>query len=149
MAGYDWLQFLRRNSQLSKNSEGISKNKTLGMNKTVVNAYFDSLKKIEIENELVNKLGLIFNMDESNLQLKINQEMSYLLKVQSALVWLLKAKVGRPYLVFAVSMVKGNKLQFIVFLKGKQLKMIELKSSVIACPKVLLLSWPKSLLTWT
>lgn len=71
MAGYVWLNsFLRRNPKLAiRKSEGVSKNRALGMNKKVVYEYFDLLEKTLIENGLIGEPGHIFNMDETGLQL--------------------------------------------------------------------------------
>lgn len=70
-AGYDWLQsFLTRNPSLAvRKSEGVSKNRALGMNKNVVQQYFDLLSSVLKDNDLIEKPGNIFNMDETGLQL--------------------------------------------------------------------------------
>lgn len=71
MAGYDWVQlFLRRNSDLSlRKAEGISLNRVHAMNHNEVQQYFNLLTKCLEENNLFNKPGHIFNMDETGLQL--------------------------------------------------------------------------------
>ncbi|CAF4927427.1 unnamed protein product [Pieris macdunnoughi] len=68
-AGYDWVHmFLKRNSDISlRKSEGVSYARSQGMNKAEVNAYFEMLERILSDNDLINKPGHIYNMDESGL----------------------------------------------------------------------------------
>lgn len=71
IAGRDWYKsFMRRNPNLSiRKPRGISNARALGMNKEEVTAYFDLLRSTLIENDLMDKPGHIYNMDESGLQL--------------------------------------------------------------------------------
>lgn len=64
-AGYDWLKsFLERNPELLiRQTEGLSSDKTQGMSKTDVAAFFALLEKILIEHDLLNKPSKIFNVD--------------------------------------------------------------------------------------
>ncbi|XP_072395364.1 uncharacterized protein [Diabrotica undecimpunctata] len=69
--GFDWLQsFLRRNPDLSiRKLDGVSLARSRGMNKKDVSDYFDLLEQVILENELIEKPGSLFNMDETGLQL--------------------------------------------------------------------------------
>ncbi|CAH1981192.1 unnamed protein product [Acanthoscelides obtectus] len=71
LAGFPWLQlFLQRNSRLSvRKAEGVSIDRSLGMNKKDIEAYFQLLENTLIGNDLMNKPGHIYNMDETGLQL--------------------------------------------------------------------------------
>lgn len=71
LAGFPWLKlFLQRNPRLSvRKAEGVSINRSLGMNKKDVAEYFQLLENILTENDLMNKPGHIYNMDETGLQL--------------------------------------------------------------------------------
>lgn len=76
MAGGDWLKsFLRRNSDLSvRKSEGVSLARSRGMNKKDVGDYFELLGKTLEEQQLFDKPGSVFNMDETGLQLNNKPE---------------------------------------------------------------------------
>lgn len=71
MAEFGWLKsFLRRNPELAiRKSEGVSVARAKGMNKKHVEKYICLLEEVLINNELFNKPGSIFNMDETGLQL--------------------------------------------------------------------------------
>lgn len=70
-AGYDWLKsFLRRNPDLSiRKAEGLSRSRMLGMTREAVKNYFDLLEQVLQENNLFDKPGSIYNVDETGLQL--------------------------------------------------------------------------------
>nr|XP_022906536.1 uncharacterized protein LOC111418265 [Onthophagus taurus] len=70
-AGYDWLlSFLSRNPQLSiRQAEGVSIARAKGLNRETVDNYFQLLGNVLRENNLIDKLGHVFNMDETGLQL--------------------------------------------------------------------------------
>lgn len=71
IAGQDWYKsFMKRNPALSlRKAEGISNARANGMSVTEVDNYFELLKNTLVENDLINKPGNIYNMDESGLQL--------------------------------------------------------------------------------
>ena len=71
MAGKVWLSsFLRRNPELTvRKSEGCSRPRTEGMNKTEVSNYFNLLQKVLAENNLLDKPGNIWNADETGVQM--------------------------------------------------------------------------------
>ena len=70
-AGKIWFkEFMRRNSHLAiRKSEGVSMARVRGMYRIDVNNYFNLLQQILEENNLMDKPGNIFNMDETGLQL--------------------------------------------------------------------------------
>ncbi|KAI4463223.1 hypothetical protein MML48_4g00004247 [Holotrichia oblita] len=70
-AGYVWLtSFLRRHPDLSvRKSERVSLARSQGMSRKVVSNYFELLERTLAENDLFNKPGNIYNMDETGLQL--------------------------------------------------------------------------------
>lgn len=70
-SGYDWLTaFFARHPNLSiRKSEGVSVARAQGMDRKTVSEYFDLLEKVLIENDLIDKPGSIYNMDETGLQL--------------------------------------------------------------------------------
>lgn len=70
-ADYDRVQlFLKRHPDISlRKSKGVSYARNQGMNKEEVNTYFDMFEKILCGNDLMEKPGNIFNIDEAELQL--------------------------------------------------------------------------------
>ncbi|KAB0790069.1 hypothetical protein PPYR_15615, partial [Photinus pyralis] len=75
-AGYPWLEsFLRRNKELTiRKSESVSTARSLAMNRSNVETYFSWLERTLTENDLMNKPGHIFNIDETDLQLNTRPE---------------------------------------------------------------------------
>lgn len=71
LAGKDWFKgFMRRNPNLSlRKAQGISLARAEGMNRQEVDAYFKLLKEVLQKNNLMEKPGSIFNMDETGVQL--------------------------------------------------------------------------------
>lgn len=62
--------FLKRKSDiLLRKSEEVSYARRQGTKKAEVNAYFEMLQRILSENDLIVKLGHIYNIDKSGLQL--------------------------------------------------------------------------------
>lgn len=124
MAGFDWLQsFLRRNPKLSiRKSEGISKNRALGMNKSVVKEYFDLLEKTMIENDLVNKPGNIFNMDESGLQLNNKPGQVIALKGSKCVSTITSGEKGETISIVCCFNGEGNYIPPYCIIKGKNKK---------------------------
>ncbi|KAI4462015.1 hypothetical protein MML48_5g00018725 [Holotrichia oblita] len=68
-AGYDWMQmFLKRSPDIRlRQSEGVSLARSQALNR--VDAYFQLLKQVLTDNDLMGKANCIFNMDESGMQL--------------------------------------------------------------------------------
>ncbi|XP_018567995.1 tigger transposable element-derived protein 6-like [Anoplophora glabripennis] len=71
LAGMDWLRsYLRRNPEIRvRKAEGVSTARTLGLSKTVVKNYFELLENLMRSNDLFDKPGRVFNVDETGLQL--------------------------------------------------------------------------------
>lgn len=69
-AGSDWFRsFLRRYSDLSiHNAEGVYLGRGEGMNRSDVENYFTLLQEVLEQNELFDKPGCIYNVDETGLQ---------------------------------------------------------------------------------
>ncbi|XP_072380549.1 uncharacterized protein [Diabrotica undecimpunctata] len=69
-ASYDWLNFLLKNPTLTiRKSEGVSVCRAKGIKTSCMEEYFKLLESVILENNLVEKPGHIFNMDETGLQL--------------------------------------------------------------------------------
>jgi hypothetical protein len=70
-AGIKWLQsFLRRNTDISvRKAENMSVARSVAMSKQTIEKYFTLLDTILTDNELYDKPGNIYNVDETGLQL--------------------------------------------------------------------------------
>lgn len=71
IAGRDWyLSFMERHPELNlRKPEGISVARVEGMCREEVGKYYELLKELLTEHELLDKPGHIFNMDETSLPL--------------------------------------------------------------------------------
>ncbi|XP_045773169.1 MFS-type transporter clz9-like [Maniola jurtina] len=123
-AGYDWLQlFLKRNPDISlRKSEGVSYARGRGMNKDEVSAYFEMIEKTLTENDLLEKPGNIFNMDETGLQL--NNKPGYVLaeRGSKAVAMSTSTEKGETITVIACCNAEGNFLPPTCIMKGKRKK---------------------------
>lgn len=138
MAGYDWLNSLRRrNPKLAiRKSEEVSKNRALGMNKKVVYEYFDLLEKTLIKNGLIGKPGHIFNMDETGLQLNNRPGNVVAVKGSKSVNTITSGEKGETISVVSCFNAEGSYIPPYCIFKGKKGN----PSSVMGCHQVLLLS---------
>ncbi|CAH4026755.1 unnamed protein product [Pieris brassicae] len=66
----DWLGgFLKRHSNNSRRKAQMNQTRAQKLNKTVVTDYFNKLKKIMQDNDVMNKPKRIFNIDEKGCRL--------------------------------------------------------------------------------
>ncbi|KAB0799206.1 hypothetical protein PPYR_07086 [Photinus pyralis] len=124
LAGYDWLaSFLRRNPELSvRKAEGLSRQRSLGMNKNIVQNYFQLLKNILEEHNLFNKPSNIYNMDESGLQLNNRPGEVIAGKGSKVVTALTAAEKGETITVVACCNGEGTFLPPACIFKGKNKK---------------------------
>lgn len=120
-AGYDWLKlFLSRNPDLSlRKSEGVSLNRVHAMNRKEVQEYFNLLEKCLEENELFDKPGHIFNMDESGLQLNTRPGIVLAAKGSKNVSNITSTERGETITIIACCNAEGNFLPPACVMKGK------------------------------
>lgn len=119
-AGYDWLQlFLSRHPDLSvRKSEGVSLARIQGMNRDEIKEYFNLLSTLMEENDLVNKPGSIFNMDESGLQLNSRPGIVVAEKGSKTVPVVTSSEKGETITVLACCNAEGMFLPPFVVMKG-------------------------------
>lgn len=119
-AGYDWLQlFLSRHPDLSvRKSEGVSLARVQGMNRDEVKEYFNLLSTLMEENDLLNKPGSIFNMDESGLQLNSRPGAVVAEKGSKTVPVITSSEKGETITVLACCNAEGMFLPPYVVMKG-------------------------------
>lgn len=123
-AGYDWFHsFLSRNRDLSiRKTETVSLARGLGMNRVEVASYFDLLGSVLEENNLFNKPGSIYNVDETGLQL--NNRTGYVVaqKGSKDVHALSSGEKGETISVIASCNAEGTFLPPVAIFKGKNKK---------------------------
>lgn len=123
-AGDEWFHgFLRRNKDLSiRKSEGLSLARAKGMNRTDVNNFFTLLLKILTENQLLDKPGNIFNVDETGIQ--INNKPGKVLATKGAkdVYSLTTAERGENISLISCCSAEGYFLPPVLIFKGKNKK---------------------------
>lgn len=123
-AGYDWLSsFLFRNPELSiRQSEGVSIARAKGLNKRIVNVYFELLGDVLKENGLIDKPGNVFNMDETGLQLNNKPGKVVAIKGSKNVTSVTSGEKGETISVLACVSGEGYFLPPFCIMKGKNLK---------------------------
>lgn len=120
LAGYDWLNsFLRRNTELSiRKSQGLSLARSEGMNREEANHFFDLLREVYTQNNMFNRPGNIFNMDETGFQ--INNEGGAVIASKGAksVHVLTSNERGENVSMIACCSAEGNFLPPVLIFKG-------------------------------
>ncbi|CAH2091298.1 unnamed protein product [Euphydryas editha] len=123
-AGDDWFYaFMRRNKEIVlRKSEGLSLARAQGMNRKDVEDYFNVLKNILIENDLMNKPGKIYNVDESGIQ--VNNKAGRVLATKGAkeVYTITSSEKGENVTVIACCSAEGQFLPPVLIFKGKNKK---------------------------
>lgn len=123
-SGYVWLQsFLRRNPEIRiRQSEGVSLARCEALNRSEVDAYFDTLYKLMEEYNLFDKPSKIFNMDETGLQLNTRPGQVLAKKGSKAVASSTSTEKGETITVVACCNAEGVFLPPACIMKGKNKK---------------------------
>lgn len=123
-AGFVWLQlFLRRHPDLSvRKSEGVSLLRSQGMSRKAVSDYFKLLENTLIENDLLEKPGNIYNMDETGLQLNNKAGHVVAAKGSKTISAITSGEKGETISVVACCNAEGSFLPPYCIFKGKNKK---------------------------
>lgn len=123
-AGDEWFHgFLRRNKDLSiRKSEGLSLARAKGMNRTDVDYFFNLLLEILTTNNLLDKPGNIFNVDETGIQ--INNKPGKVLATKGAkdVYSLTTSERGENVSLVSCCSAEGYFLPPVLIFKGKNKK---------------------------
>lgn len=124
IAGPDWFRsFYRRHPDLSiRKPEGVSVGRSQGMNRVDVGNYFKLLQTTLEQNELFDKPGSIYNVDETGLQL--NNRPGHVIAEKGAkdVVTLTSGEKGETISCIACINAEGAFLPPVCVFKGKNLK---------------------------
>lgn len=123
-AGYVWLtKFLRRHPELSiRKSEGVSLARSRGMSTEIVKSYFELLERTLAENNLFDKPGNIYNMDETGLQLNNKPGHVIAAKGSKSVAAITSGEKGETISVIACCSAEGVFLPPYCIFKGKNKK---------------------------
>ncbi|XP_044761182.1 tigger transposable element-derived protein 6-like [Coccinella septempunctata] len=124
IAGSDWLRsFMRRHPDLStRKAEGLSLGRGVGMNRVDVRSYFELLHEVLKQNDLFDKPGCLFNVDETGLQL--NNRPGHVLAEKGArnVVTVTSGEKGETISCIACCNAEGFFLPPVCIFKGKNSK---------------------------
>ncbi|KAJ8930755.1 hypothetical protein NQ314_016410 [Rhamnusium bicolor] len=91
MAGRYWLNgFLKRNPEIRKRkAQGMNPARAQKLNKFIVNDYFEKLKEVLLELDLMNGPERIYNVDEKGCRLSLHHQQGVLKreKEQNVYIW--------------------------------------------------------------
>lgn len=123
-AGYDWVQlFMSRNPDVTlRKSEGVSFARSGAMNKPEVDAYFKLLEKVLSDNELLDRPGSVFNMDETGMQLNNRPGHVLAAKGTKAVSMATSTEKGETITVIVCCNAEGTFLPPACIMKGKNKK---------------------------
>lgn len=123
-AGKDWFKaFMKRNTDLSiRKSEGVSLARARAMNRTDVGNYFELLQQVLEQNNLIDKPGSLFNMDETGLQLNNRPEYVVAEKGSKNVAAITSGEKGETISVIACCNAEGLFIPPMCIFKGKNKK---------------------------
>lgn len=121
-AGKDWfILFMNRHPDLAvRKSEGVSQARARAMSKTEVATYFQLLEKTLSENDLLDKPGHIYNMDETGCQLNNRPSLVIAEKGSRNVTAITSAERGETITVIACCNAEGTFLPPACVFKGKK-----------------------------
>ncbi|XP_031327277.1 tigger transposable element-derived protein 2-like [Photinus pyralis] len=123
-AGDEWFKrFLYRNKELSiRKSEGLSVARANGMNRKEVGDYFTLLQEICTNNDLFDKPGQIYNVDETGIQINNKPGKVVATKGAKDVYSLTSSEKGENVSLVACCNAEGNYIPPVVIFKGKYKK---------------------------
>jgi hypothetical protein len=139
MAGWDWLDsFLRRFPGLvRKKPQGLSVDRAVAMNRKGIEDYFKLLLNVLTKNNLLDKPGHIYNVDESGFQINPRPCTVIGEKGSPTLYQMTSGEKGETISVIACCNAEGSFIPPTCILKGKN-KKPEWKDSLPSGSKVIM-----------
>lgn len=119
-AGKDWFcNFLRRNPELSiRKPQGLSIDRTEGMNREEVGQYFALLEKALTNLQLMDKPNRIFNMDECGVQLNNEPQRVVAMKGSKNVHVVTSGERGETVTIIGCCNAEGSFLPPMCIMKG-------------------------------
>ncbi|XP_068081804.1 uncharacterized protein [Anabrus simplex] len=124
MAGWDWLQsFLKRFPTLvTKKPQGLSVDRAMAMNREAIAEYFSLILDVLSANNLLDKPGHLYNMDETGFQMNPRPDTVIAEKGSPTLYQVTSGEKGETITVIACCNAEGNFIPPACILKGKRKK---------------------------
>lgn len=123
MVGHCWLQgFLKRNNKIkSRRTQSINPARAQKLNKCIVEDYFETLKRIFIDLDLMDKSERIYNVDDKCFILSFAHQQSVLAKGAKR-VHLVAPEHEQNVTVVSCGNANGSAIPPAILFKGKQMK---------------------------
>ncbi|KAJ8931988.1 hypothetical protein NQ314_015034 [Rhamnusium bicolor] len=93
------------------------------LNKFIVNDYFEKLKEVLLELDLMNSPERIYNVDEKGCRLSLHHQQSVLARKGAKRVHLVAPEHGENVTIVSCGNAGGNSIPLTMLFKGKRLKL--------------------------
>lgn len=124
LAGRYWLKaFLRRHPDISpRRAQNMNPARAQKLNKAVVSDYFDKLKSVLLELDLMDKPERIYNVDEKGCRLMLHHQQSVLAKKGTKRVHLVAPEHAENVTIVSCGNAIGGRIPPAILFKGQRLK---------------------------
>lgn len=124
MAGRYWMKgFLQRNREISiRKAQSMNPARAQKLNKFIVKDYFDKLKGVLQELDLMDKPERIYNIDEKGCRLSLHHQQTVLAKKGAKRVHLVAPEHGENITVVACANANGVAIPPGILFKGQRMK---------------------------
>lgn len=123
-AGRKWLRlFLQRHPEVSKRkAQNMNPGRALKLNPFIVNDHFEKLRQILLEEDLMTKPELIYNIDEKGCRLTIHHQQTVLARKGAKRLHLIAPEHAENVTIVACANAAGNRIPPMVIFKGQRMK---------------------------
>ncbi|KAK9679583.1 hypothetical protein QE152_g39876 [Popillia japonica] len=124
MAGRSWIiGFLQRHQEISvRKAQSMNPARAQKLNKFVIKYYFDKLKTVLQELDLMDKPESIFNIDEKGCRLTLHHQQAVLAKKGTKRMHLVAPEHGENVSIVAYANASGVAIPSTVLFKGQRMK---------------------------
>lgn len=124
MAGRKWLKrFLKRHPEVAnRKAQSMNPSRAIKLNPFIVNDHFQKLRDIMIENQLMDRPELIYNIDEKGVRLTIHHQQNVLARRGAKRVHLVAPEHAENVTIVTCANAIGSAIPPMVLFKGQRLK---------------------------
>ncbi|XP_072375567.1 uncharacterized protein, partial [Diabrotica undecimpunctata] len=124
MAGRYWLKgFLQRHPEISiRKAQNMNPARAQKLNKFIVKDYFDKLRGVLQELDLIDKPERIYNVDEKGCRLSLHHQQTVLAKKGAKRVHLVAPEHGENVTIVSCANANGTAIPPAVLFKGRRMK---------------------------
>lgn len=124
MAGRSWIiGFLQRHPEISvRKAQSMNPARAQKLNKFIIKDYFDKLKTVLQELDLMDKPERIYNVDEKGCRLTLHHQQTVLAKKGAKRVHLVAPEHGENVSIVACANASGVAIPPMVLFKGQRMK---------------------------